>query len=154
MQNRNVKSMILICLLVLFCIPSTLSIFKRLFSATGLINTSKWNVSLNQAGINNDLQVIPDVLNASYTLNVISDSEVDVVYTIVVSNLPSGVEVKIDDGNFQTPTNNTVTFNNVGNIYYSDAIKEKTHILTFKANTGATFVNSQTLNVNVEFKQM
>ncbi len=154
MRNKNAEIAILIFLLVVFCIPSSLGIFKKLIGANGLVNASQWNVSLNQDGINNNLQVIPDTLNAGYTLKVTSNSQVDVVYSIIVSNLPAGVEVKLDDGNFQTPTNNTVIFNDAGNIYYSDDTKEKTHILTFKANTGATIVNNQTVDVNVEFKQM
>lgn len=154
MQNKNIKLIALICLLILFCIPHTLGLFKRMISATGLINTASWNVALNQTGVDNTLQVIPDTLNASYTLNVTSNSEVDVQYTIIVRNIPSGVEVKLDNGSFQTPSSNTVTFNNVGNIYYNDVSKEKTHTLTFKANTGATAVNNQNVSVDVDFKQM
>ena len=154
MQSKNVKLIALICLLILFCIPPTLGLFKRMIGATGLINAASWNVALNQTGVDNTLQVIPDTLNASYTLNVTSTSEVDVQYTIVVRNIPSGVLVKLDNGSFQTPSNNTVTFNNAGNIYYSDVSKEKTHVLTFKANTGTTAVNNQTVSVDVDFRQM
>lgn len=154
MQSKNVKLIALICLLILFCIPPTLGLFKRMIGATGLINAASWNVALNQTGVNNTLQVIPDTLNASYTLNVTSTSEVDVQYTIIVRNIPSGVLVKLDDGSFQTPSNNTVTFNNAGSIYYSDVSKEKTHVLTFKANTGTTAVNNQTVSVDVDFRQM
>ena len=154
MHNKKVKFIVLVCLILFFCIPSTLSLFKKMVGTNGLIKAAEWSVSLNQNGIDNTLQVIPDLLNAGYTLNVTSNSEVDVVYSIIVSGLPSGVEVKLDDGSFQIPTNNTVTFNNAGNIYYSDVSKEKTHVLTFKANTGATIVNNQTVSVNVEFKQI
>jgi len=154
MQSKNVKLIALICLLILFCIPPTLGLFKRMIGATGLINAASWNVALNQTGVDNTLQVIPDTLNASYTLNVTSTSEVDVQYTIVVRNIPSGVLVKLDNGSFQTPSNNTVTFNNAGNIYYSDVSKEKTHVLTFKANTGTTAVNNQIVSVDVDFRQM
>ena len=154
MQNKNVKLIALVCLLILFCVPSTLSLIKRIIGSSGMINTATWSVALNQTGVNNSLQVMYDNLNANYTLNVTSTSDVDVQYTIVVRNIPSGVEVKLDNGSFQTPSNNVVTFNNAGSIYYSDVSKEKTHILTFKANNGATVVNNQTVTVDVDFKQM
>lgn len=154
MQNKNVKLIALVCLLILFCVPSTLSLIKRIIGSSGMINTATWSVALNQTGVNNSLQVMYDNLNANYTLNVTSTSDVDVQYTIVVRNIPSGVEVKLDNGSFQTPSNNVVTFNNAGSIYYSDVSKEKTHVLTFKANNGATVVNNQTVTVDVDFKQM
>ena len=119
----------------------------------GSIAAAEWNVSLNQTGINNSLEVIPNSLNASYTVKVNSNSEVDVIYDIVVNYVPEGVQVKLDDSNFQTPTAGTVTFSNAGTIAFADANKEKTHTLTFKALTTATASQNNTVGVDVIVRQ-
>ena len=143
----------LIALFLSFAVSSTYSIMRKGKNANTTIAASSWNVSLNQTGINDRLEVIPNSLNASYIVKVNSNSEVDVVYDIVVNYIPQGVQVKLDNGSFQTPAGGVVTFSNAGNIAYNDVNKEKTHTLTFKALSTATASQNNTIGVDVIVRQ-
>ena len=152
MHSKNTELIILVYLLAAFCIPSTLGMYKNVAGSTKSLNTAEWDVSITP-DVNSSLQVIPDSTNATYTLIVSNDSEVDVVYDIVISNLPSGVEVKLDsEQNFrQQLSGNTIRISNAGSILYNGS--PVTHTLTFRAVTGATVVSNQSVTINVEFKQ-
>ena len=154
MKNKKVIILLIIVLILIFFVPSSFAVFKYMKNGNGTISGAEWDVSLNQTGIDNTLTVIPGMLNASYVVNVRSHSEVDVSYSIVVSSLPSNVEVSLDGGAYQTQTNNTITFSNVGTIGYRDETKEKTHILSFKAIDGVSYLSNQEVNVDVRFKQV
>ena len=104
MLKINWKIICLLALFLLFSVSATYSIFRKSDSGVGTIVAADWDVSLNQTGIDNRLEVIPGLLNSSYTVKVNSHSEVDVVYNIIVSNIPNNVQVKLDNGTFQTPT--------------------------------------------------
>ena len=152
MHNKNIELMVLVYLILTFCIPSTLGIYKNVSNTSDSIRPAEWDVSITP-GNNSSLQVVPNSTNASYTLTVTNDSEVDVVYDIVISNLPSGVEVKLDnEQNFrQQQSGNTITISNAGTIAYNGSPVQ--HTLTFRAITGATVVSNRTVNIDVVFKQ-
>ncbi len=115
---------------------------------------AEWNVTLEQNGIVNSLTIIPGMRTDSYTLNVKSLSEVDIKYDVIISNLPSGVNVTIDNKNPDLTSANTLTFNNVGTILYNTNDNRNTHTLVFTATNNATFVNNQNVSINVIAKQM
>lgn len=151
MHNKTFQIIILIYLLFSFCVPSTLGILKRRTISSSSVSTALWDVSITP-DINNSLQLTPNGSDGSYTLTVTNDSEVDVEYQIVVSNIPSGVQVKLDNGYYQQQAS-TVTFDNAGTIDYDDNDGYATHTLYFRANSGATTVNNQSVTVDVIFKQ-
>ena len=153
MHNKTLQIGILLYLLLSFSIPSTLGILKRGTDVSGTIRVAGWNVGLNQNGVNGSMQLTPNGAAGSYTLNVVSNSDVDVKYSIVVRNIPSGVQVKLDEGSFESPSNGTYRFDNAGTILYGANPNENTHTLYLKALTGATVVNNQTVSVDVEFIQ-
>ena len=151
MHSKTIEMVILVYLLSVFCIPSSLGIYKNSSSSTKTIDAADWNVSLNQSGVSGTVQITEgDAIGGTYTLNVASSSEVDVTYDIIISNIPNGVQVKLGNGLFQ-PQSSTVTFSNAGTISYGAG--SNTHTLTFKANNGATIVNNQQVNIDVDFKQ-
>lgn len=151
MHNKMFEIVILVYLVSVFCIPSSLGIYKRTASSSKALNVADWSVALDQTGVNGSVQVIEgDTTGSTYTLNVVSDSEVDVAYDITISNIPSGVQVKLDNGSF-APENSTVTITNAGTIPYGAG--PNTHTLTFKANTGATIVTNRTITIDVNFRQ-
>ena len=149
MHNKKIQLILFICLFVLFGVPSSLGILKRHANSPTSLSTAAWSVDVS-TNSSNVMQLFPNSGTASYNLTVESDSGVNTIYSIIVSNLPSGVQVKLDNGNFE-PYSSTVTFSNVGTILYGG--NPVTHTLTFKANTGATIVSNQQVGVNVEFKQ-
>ena len=100
------------------------------------------------------MEVIPELSTDVYNLTVTSTSEVDVVYTIIISNLPTGVEVALDNGTYQPSSNGTVRISNAQTVInYNDAVKTKNHTLTFRATSSAQVVSDQEIDVDVEFKQ-
>lgn len=151
MHNKTFEIVILLYLVSVFCIPSSLGIYKRASSSSKIVDAALWDVALNQTGVNGNVQVTKGDANGNtYTLNVISNSEVDVTYDIIISNIPSGVQVKLDNRSFEQESS-TVTITNAGIISYGAG--SNTHTLTFKASNNATLVNNHTVNIDVDFKQ-
>ena len=158
MKKKDVIiALVFIGFVILFFVPSTYAIYRNDNTTTGDIASAEWNVTLEQSGVNNNLTVVPGVANATYTLNVRSLSQVDVKYDVVLTNLPSGVEVAIGDGSsltFQPASNGTITFTNVGTILHNAANKTNSHTLTFRGTNGATYVNNQTVTVSVTVQEI
>lgn len=154
MKKRIIAIAIVIVGIVSFVIPLSRAVFKNTSSASGTISTADWSVALNQTGISSSISTLKgDANGTDYTLKLVSDSEVDVTYSITISNIPSGVDVKLNGGSFQSPSNGTITFNNAGTIAYTGSPEEVTRTITFKANSGATVVNAQQVTISVDFKQ-
>ncbi len=155
MHNKNVELVILVYLLLTFCIPSSLGIYKNSATSTQSISTSSWDVSLNQTNISPDVTATIGAVNGSnYILKLVNDSEVNVSYSITISNIPSNVDVMINGGSYLTPSNGTVTIPNAGTINYTGSSVEVTRTLTFRANNGASLVNNQQVTIDVDFKQV
>lgn len=157
LKNPNTmtsKSLIIVLMLSLTVIPLSYAIFKNIVFVDGTLATAIWNVTLVQDGIDNDLTVVPGSSDATYTLNIKSLSEVDVKYSITLSNLPTGIEASIDGVTFPPVSNGTVTFVNAGTILYSAGDSTSTHTLTFRGTSEATLVNSQAVTVNVVAEQI
>ena len=153
------KKIIGILLLAVFFVTvsysiNTFALFRKSKSATGSLDAATWSVTRSQSQSGDSIDITPGSTTDDYILTVQSSSEVDVVYSIIISNLPSGVEVDLDNsGTYLTPTSGTITINNAGSINYNDSVKIKTHTLTFRATSGATIVSDQTINIDVQFKQ-
>lgn len=144
-KRRRIRPSIVyiaILLLVVVIVPSSIALLRRSVSGTGSLRSAKWNVDLIEDN-DNSLEVIRGELsNDTYTFTVTNDSEVDVVYKIILSNVPSNVQVKLDEGGFQDPTNGTITIDPAGTLLYSAQGSEQTHTLTFKALSGAAVTNT------------
>ena len=153
MHSKVFEIVIFIYLVSVFCIPSSLGIYKRSTTTVETLNLADWSVDLDQTGVTGSVQIIEgDTNGGTYTLNVVSDSEVDVIYDIIVSNIPTGVQVKLDTGAY-APENSSVTFSNAGIILYSGS-RTNTHTLTFRGVSGASFVNNQEVTINVVAEQL
>lgn len=140
--------------LSIFVLPQTLAIFRNSKSGSTSLKLAEWSVELNQDGIDDTVNIISGVSEPSYILKVKSLSEVDVKYNIKISNLPEGVKVKLDTGEYVVPTNHIVTFSNAGTINYSDASKEKSHTIYFKSGLDSEEVTNQLVNIDVEVSQV
>ena len=153
-MNKKYKVLIIICGLMLLLIPASFALFKKQVGGDTSVSAADWSITLEQTGVNNSLTVVPEITETTYTLNVKSMSQVDAKYSIVVSNLPSGVQVSLNGVDFPQVSNGSVTFSNAGTILYNAANKTNTHTLTFRGVNGATFVNNQTVTVNVIAEQI
>ena len=156
MKKKVLIIVILVLVLSFFVIKATFAMHRNMVNPNGDIAAATWNVTLNQNGVNNNLLVVAGDENsvASYTVSITSTSQVDVVYSIVVEDIPSGVTVKLDNGEYQTPTNGQVIYTDVSEINYSSVNKTKSHTLTFKANSNAENALQEEINVNVVARQV
>ena len=134
--------------------PSTTkAIFRTSAVTQGNVVTANWNVGMTE-GTDNELSVISKEMKSdSYTFKVSSNSEVDVTYKIVLTNVPAKVLVKLDNGSYQGTDTGTITIDPAGTILYSDTEKEVTHTLFFKALEGATAVTNLEIGMDVVISQ-
>lgn len=155
MKKRITITVIVLVVMVFFIIPLTKAIFKNAATTAGTLTAATWSVELNQTGLSDSVTLISGVDTQTYTLKVRNDSEVDIVYDIEISNVPSGVKIKIDqDVNYETPdANNKITFTDAGSIAYSVNGTENTHTLTFTSEVGTAVVSNRQLTVKVIAKQ-
>ena len=155
MKKRLVKPLILVVAIPLvFYTIHTFAIFRKSGSATGTLTAATWSVTRSQSQSGDSIDLTPGVATDNYTLTVQSQSEVNITYSIIISNLPTGVEVDIDNsGNYRQASSGTITISPAGTINYNDSTKIKTHTLTFRATSGASLVTAQEIDIDVEFKQ-
>ena len=92
-----INTLLFIFLALLFVTSYSYAIYNGYTQVNGNIASADWNVTLNQTGVNNYLSVMANGGTATYDLNIVSNSTVDVVYSIVLSNVPEGVSVKLDN---------------------------------------------------------
>ncbi len=156
MKRRVTINVILFIVLTIFLVSSySYAIYTGNGEISGNIISADWNVTLNQTGIDNHLSVLANEGTTTYDLRIVSNSSVDVVYSIVISNLPTGVSVKLDNNaNYiEQSASHEIIIPNAGTINYTGSRVTKTHTLTFKAATGATIVEDQQINIDVIARQ-
>lgn len=156
MKKKMLIIVILVSVLSFFVIRASYALYRNAVNPNGNIATAIWNVTLNQDNEENNLSIVAGDENstASYNVNIVSTSEVDIIYSIVIDDIPSGVTVKLDDGEYQTPSDNEVIFVDVSTINYSDENKTKTHTLTFKADSNTEDTLDEEVNINVITRQV
>ena len=151
------KRTIIFLILTMAIFSSTYLLAKYTSSFDGSDNAkvAKWNVSYNTNNLSGDvLNLISGDGPTSYTISVTSTSEVSAKYSIILSNVPSKLEVKLDNGTYTTPTNNRVEFSNAGSFVGTDINRTFTHTLTFNAPLEADIVNTSTIGIDIDFDQM
>ena len=142
--KSNDYKKIIICLVLIFAvfvlISNTYFNAKYRTRISGNDNTmiAKWNVGINT---DNNLAKLYLVSESnlenenntnSYQIIVNNTSEVTAKYSIVISNVPSDIQVKLDDGMYRGANNDgIITFSNVGTFLVGDNTP-RTNILTFR----------------------
>lgn len=156
MKKKMLIIVILVSVLSFFVIRASYALYRNVVNPNGSIATATWNVTLNQDNEEKNLSIVAGDENstASYNVNITSTSEVDIIYSIVVDNIPAGVEVKLDDGEYQTPSSdNQIVFSDVSTINYASENKTKTHVLTFKAESNTEEVLDEEIDITVVARQ-
>ena len=122
---------------------------------TGTKDIAKWDVTLDTSSAANSIDLVSgNTTNTQdYILTVSSDSEVAVECSITVSNLPSGLSMKIDNGVEHQESGGTITVNNFCTFTANDSNTNKSFILTFIAPINSNVVSNRTININVSCKQ-
>ena len=139
-----------------FVVPYSFAIYRKSTNGHGIITSATWNVYLTQNGVADHLSVVAGTegTTASYTLNITSNSQVDVVYTIEITGLSRDVSVSADGGiTFVKENNGQVTFTDIGTINYVNGGNTVAKTLIFKAASTAEFVNNKAVDINVIARQ-
>lgn len=157
-NSRNKMVVLVYFLLISTVLLTTFSLakYKSTYSTEKTARVAKWEVHVDTS--NNDTDTFETVIgndNVNYILEITSLSEVETSYSIEISNVPDNVEIKLDDGSYILPTNNEVTFNNVGFINADAQLEDRTitHILNFNVPIDTDTIDEQEININVFFNQ-
>ena len=159
-KRRKIKKRVLICLfLCLILLTSyvtmyTLSKYMKVINKSGETSVAKWVVSLDTAeNVSDTLNVVAGNTTQEYKIKVTSTSEVASNYSVILLNIPDGVQVSIDNSSFVSAQDNKIKFNNVGSFNVNEENTSKEHILTFRAPLGTSSVTNNGIDIKVEFVQ-
>ena len=142
----------------MMCLLSNTYVIAKYNSSIGISgerSVSIWNVNIDTSDNGSDnLNIVSGNLSASYIIKVSSLSEVSTTYSIILTNVPNGLEVKLDNGSYQTVVNNTVQFNDVDMFLVSGNISEYTHVLSFNDPLNTSNSGLSSIDIDVVFNQI
>ena len=122
------------------------------FSGNDDAGVAKWSVDYTSAI--DTLNLVSGNNTGDFVLNVTSTSAVSASYSIVISNAPSGMEVKVDDGEYETiGASGSISFDNVGSFSANDTNSTHTHTVVFNAPLDSEMPSVNSVNVDVIFVQ-
>lgn len=134
-------------------ISVSLSKYSSSFITHGSQKIAKWDVSLNTLdNLTNNYDIVVGN-SVSYTLKVISNSEVAVSYSIIISKLPNDILVSFDGENYISPINNSISYENVGSFFADDINNVHEHIIIFKTTADTQAALNKEIDLDVVFVQ-
>ena len=157
-RNKSVYIFIFIYILVLgLCtIFTTFAKYNGMISRNYSTQVAKWNVSV----ISDEYDILPtmvigdDSTFQNYNFSITSISEVAVDYSVIISNVPSGVLVKVDDDIIYEEDNNTILINNLGSFNANDTNSTHNHKLTFMVPIGVETIENAIFDLDVIVTQV
>ena len=150
------KKKIIIIILTVIVFVNTYFLAKYISSFEGSDSTelAKWSVSYDtDDNISDTINLISGDGAKDYYINITSNSEVALKYSIILNNVPDEMEVKIDDKGFEYPTNNKIIFD-IGYFSASDLNSTKQHILSFNAPLDSEIASSTNVDIDIIFDQI
>lgn len=153
------KYIVFLCLYALsFILYSSVTSFAKYASVVtqnGSVSVAKWDVSLS--GEENEIlptiTIGDDSTYQDYDLTVTSNSEVAINYSVVISNVPSGLRVIVGEDTYG-PSNNKIIIDNIGHFSALDNHSTHVHRLTFIVPIDSDAFDSQTVDMDVIFSQV
>ena len=163
MKNEYIRHRIVIFLFVYFSLFSSYYITDTFTKSVGTlekngnISVAKWNVSADSSSETN-LNIIvgnstDNLENQTYTLDVTSTSQVGVDYSIVLSNIPTGIRVLFDNSEYYDENNNIINISNAGSFDADDINTTHKHYLTFIASSNMHTIFNNEVIIDVNFTQ-
>lgn len=140
--------MLLVCFAILL-IPNSTSRYQNSKNGNGQTPVALWSVSAISSDSNINLVAGS---TTTYTFTVNNDSDVAVVYSIEISNLPSGIQAKLDSGSYLPESNNKITISSAGELGYSGTT-QRTHTLTFNTPLSASEISNRPVSIVITFAQ-
>ena len=161
MKKDKVKDRFLIFLFVYFAffasyyMTDTLTKCIGSLSKGGQLEVAKWDISADSSGSSN-LDILPgssDLSSQTYNLSVTSLSQVGVDYSIVLSNVPTGIEILFDNVDSYYESNNIISIPNAGSFIANDSNSTHNHTITFIAPSNTTPITDNDVNIDINFTQ-
>ena len=152
---KNIKTTKLISILmllvfaVILLIPNSTSRYQNSKNGNSQTPIALWNVSAtsNDSTIN---LVAGSTTTYSFIVN--NDSDVAVVYSIEISNLPTGIQAKLDTGSYIPEANNKIVISPAGELGFTGTT-QRTHTLTFNTPLSTNEISNQAISIEVIFAQ-
>lgn len=145
------KKVLFVLAFLLIAASVSYAIYRSRAGGTGTLGTATWSVVSSSA--DQTVDVVSGTTAAAYNLTVTNTSEVDVIYTIELTNLPTGIKAKLDGGNYVTESNNKITYVDAGTLLYG-VTGQRTHVITFYNDLSATEISGRQIGIDVTFKQL
>ena len=163
MKRYKLKKKPVICLILFLILISNTFILSKYSSGINAVSpekkVAKFDVSINTTDNASDtLTMLSGTTEATYIVKVVSRSDISANYSIVLSNVPNGLQVSLDNGTYQTPVNSTITFAGVNctgcSFTANDSITEHTHTLKFYDLLNSNNTGNKSVNIDVMFSQV
>ena len=149
--NKRFKSFLYIyALFFVLCFSViTLAKYTGVISGSGTAPVAKWDVRVSGEEATTDSIIIGNT-SKDYVLSVTSLSEVKVDYSILISDIPSDLVVKVDN-EIKTHTNGSIVIDGVFNA--NDTNSTHQYNLNFSVPINSDVINNETLKIDVTFTQ-
>ena len=85
-------------------------------------------------------------------MNVESLSEIAIDYKLIISNVPVGLKVKVDNNIYEADSG-VITVNNLGSFEANDNNSTHQHLLKFMVLLGSDTISNRELKIDVIFTQ-
>ncbi len=143
-------------LLISYFTMTTFAKYTSLLNVDGKISVAKWDVSIaGQDNIKLPTMYIGDSNTyQSYELSVTSKSETATNYSAIISNVPDGVQIQVDDNDLYSESNNVITIENLGSFNATDINNTHKHKFTILVPFGTNPFSDQQLDIDVIFTQI
>lgn len=154
-NNKKLLNVIILIVLIGLSYFTATTFAKYISSLNRSISgtIAKWDVSL--AGDNNaPINLIAGNNTQTYSLSVTSTSEVKANYVIEITNVPTGVKAKLDNGSYVSPSSNKITLSNSNTYLPPNSVgTTKNHTITFQAALSTNVISNSNMTLNVIFTQ-
>lgn len=137
---------------------TTLSRYTSLLYMNANVSVAKWDVSI--AGEDEKKLETMFIGNSStyqsYELSVTSKSEIAIKYSAIITNVPNGVQIQVDnDAIYSAPIgSNTITIEELGGFNLEDENKTHNHKLTVLVPSGVEPFENKELAIDIVFTQV
>lgn len=158
--KRRLKKKFIVFLFIYFILFtsyftfSTVAKYAGEISRTNQISVARFSVNATGNNANIDMIAGNGGSSLTYTVTITNTSEVATNYSIMLTNVPTGVKVKLDNGSYMSGTNNEISFNNAGTFAPNDSNSTRTHTLTFMAEIGTATQSNASIGLDVVFTQV
>lgn len=156
LKKRIIKfvSLYVACFLILFSVY-TVAKYLGITSAGGTKDIAKWEVlydSSENESYKLNLVSGNETETQNFRIKVTSTSEVSATYSLIITNVPNGIEAKVDNKSYVS-SNNTITIPDIGTINANDEIKTKYHTITFNVPLDSEVIGDNDIDIELKFVQ-